>query len=138
MFILKKLILKLVLPVFFIPSIVLATSHHSPIQVIQAWGEAVKLRDGKKQYQLLCPDQQAKNHAALQAINWVTGVSSPQVGAYKIEKITHKHGESDFLVRYQILLNHKLVGTVSDTIQVKHGCIAQFNYLSPSGERPTP
>ena len=62
----KKILLKFVLPVFLMPSIVFAT-HNEPLSVVQAWGKAVKERDGKKQYQLLCPDQQKKNRATLEA-----------------------------------------------------------------------
>lgn len=136
----KKLISKIIFPLLLIPSIALATNN-DPMQVVQAWAKAVKARDGKKQYQLLCPEQQAQNRASLESTNWVTGVSSPQIGEFKIEKMKEskmqKRPAVIFSVKYQIILSGHPVGTVSDRLQVKNGCIAQFNYLSPSNVYPS-
>ena len=132
----KKILLKFVLPVFLMPSIVFAT-HNEPLSVVQAGGKAVKERDGKKQYQLLCPDQQKKNRATLETANWVTGVSSPQIGGFRIARLKKKQDSTEFLIIYQIILSSKSVGSVSDQLRIKNGCITQFNYLSPSDERPT-
>lgn len=131
----KNLLGKISLLVILIPSIALATD--DPAKVVEGWAKAAKERDGKKQYQLLCADQQDKTRATLESLNWVTGVSSPGIGKYKITKLTQKQDTTDFLVKYQIILQGKSVGTVSDQLQVKNGCISKFKYLSPTDEKPS-
>jgi len=127
----KRITAKLgIATVLFVPTIVLATNE--PMDIVKAWAKATKERDGKKQYQLLCSDQQDKNKAGLEALNWVTGVSSPGIGDYKISKLTVKRGTSVFLINYQIVLQTKPVGSVSDKLYIKNGCIAKFRYLSPA------
>jgi len=113
-----------------LPTIVLAINE--PITVVKAWAQAAKERNGKKQYQLLCTDQRNKNKAILESLNWVTGVSSSGIGDYKITKLTEKRGTMIFLIKYQIILQNKPIGIVSDQLTVQKGCIIKFKYLSPT------
>lgn len=105
---------------------------NNPLNIVQTWAKAVKERNGKKQYSLLCKQQQNKNRATLQELNWVTGVSSPSVGNFKITQLK----QNQYSVSYQILLQNKDVGRIADTIQVTNGCISSFKYLSPSAVAP--
>jgi hypothetical protein len=113
-----------------LPTMVLAMN--DPVKVVRAWAQAAKERDGKKQYQLLCANQRNKNKAALVSLNWVTGVSSPSIGDYKITKLSEKRGSTVFLIKYKVTLQKKSVGIVSDKLFVKNRCITKFKYLSPT------
>lgn len=129
-----KLLLKIIL-IIFIPALSFAT--HDPLKIAHNWAKAAKERNGKKQYQLLCKDLQNKNRANLESTNWVTGVSSPRIGNYKITKLPQKKGSTNVLVKYQIILQNKVEGSVSDILKIKNGCIAEFKYLSPTEEEPS-
>ena len=127
---LKKIITATTILLILAPSISIAATNR-PLTIANDWATAAKERNGKKQYQLLCKDQKKKNYADLKELNWVTGVSSPQIGSYTI--VPSQQNKNEFLVKYQIILNDKAIGSVTDTLQIKNNCIAKFNYLSPSG-----
>lgn len=129
----KKLLVTLAFIIVLIPSTTLAVNDSQ--KIVKAWAKAAQERNGKKQYLLLCKNQQNKNRADLESTHWVTGVSSPSIGDYKIIKLPKKHG-AFFLVKYQIVLQGKSVGTVTDKLQIKNGCIAEFKYLSPTEGEP--
>lgn len=131
----KNFLVKFGFIIVLIPSLTFAVNN--PLKVVQAWAKAAQERNGKKQYQLLCKDQQNKNRANLKSTHWVTGVSSPRIGSFKINKLTKKQGSSVYLVNYQIVLQGKSVGMVTDQLLVKNGCIAEFKYLSPTEGEPT-
>lgn len=131
----KQFLVKLGFIIVLIPCLTLAGN--KPQQVVQAWAKAAQERNGKKQYLLLCKDQKNKNRANLESTHWVTGVSSPGIGSYKITKLAKKHGTDVFLVKYRIVLQGKSIGTVTDKLRVKNGCIAEFKYLSPTEGEPT-
>ena len=123
------------LVLILMPSIAIAANN--PMQTAEAWAKAVQGRDGKKQYQLMCIDLQKANYDTLQSDNWVTGVSSPQVKTFSIEKGKQNKGTVDYLVKYQMIAGGEIIGSVTDQLQVKNGCISGFKYLSPSDADPT-
>jgi hypothetical protein len=94
------------------------------------------------QYMMLCPDLQNKNLATLESLNWVTGVSSPQISGFKVQKSATE--DNTYNIQYQIAMGNKIIGTVTDKISVQKAnpqssqrwCIRQFNYLSPSTITP--
>lgn len=113
----------------------------NPEAVATAWADAAKNRNGAVQYMLMCPDLQKANLSNLEALNWVTGVSSPWISSTKIISVEKKENGSDFSVQYEFSLSSGVVGSVVDHIHVipvnrkadssQKFCISQFGYLSP-------
>lgn len=109
----------------------------TPKAFVTAWAQAVKDRNGKAQYLLMCPELQKANFQNLKALNWVTGVSSPWISRYKIIS----RSMSKFSVEYQFSLSNGIVGTVTDDIIINRFdhktnsswqyCVSKFNDLSP-------
>lgn len=113
----------------------------NPEAVANAWANAAKNRNGAVQYMLMCPDLQKANLSNLEALNWVTGVSSPWISSTKIISEKTKEDSSNFAVQYEFSLSNGVVGSVVDHIHVilidrganlsQKFCISQFGYLSP-------
>jgi hypothetical protein len=53
-------------------------------EAVNAWAGAVKNRNGAVQYSLLSPELKKLTLKPYQAVNWVTGVSSPWVDSYQV------------------------------------------------------
>ncbi|MDF2985249.1 MAG: copper amine oxidase family protein [Eubacterium sp.] len=53
---------------------------------VKEYAQAVQKRNGAVQYALMSEALKAKNRAAFEELNWVTGVSSPWVTSYDIKK----------------------------------------------------
>lgn len=121
-----------------------AMSAQKPEMVAQTWAEAAKSRNGAVQYMLLCPNQQKINLVTLEKLNWVTGASSPNIANYEVSSTANKQGQAAFTVRYYLGLQDKIVGTVTDELQIQKAdknssqqwCISEFKFLSPSSQRP--
>jgi hypothetical protein len=117
----------------------------NPKGVATAWAEAAKNRNGAVQYMLLCPELQKANLNTLEGLNWVTGVSSPQIKGYKISAPHQKDQNWEFDIQYQLAMSGKTVGVTNDHIQVtkvnpasgssQQWCIGKFNLLSPAQGR---
>jgi len=113
----------------------------NPEAVATLWADAAKNRNGAVQYMLMCPDLQKANLSHLEALNWVTGVSSPWISGTKIISGKTNKNNSDFTVQYEFSLSSGVAGSVVDHIQVipvdhkadssQKFCISQFGYLSP-------
>lgn len=113
-----------------------ANQPKKPAEIVAAWATAAKSRDGKIQYALLCPDQQKKYRKTFENLNWVTGVSSPQIKSFKVSTLKQNDAFSEFNIRYEVGFNQHSAGFVVDRLRVADGCIARFKYLSPAGMRP--
>lgn len=53
--------------------------------VASQWAHAIQNRDGRAQYELLNANLQTEFYDYYEAVNWVTGVSSPWVNSYTVE-----------------------------------------------------
>lgn len=122
-----------------------ALAPKSPAAVAKTWAQAAKDRNGAVQYMLLCPELQAAKLSTLKELNWVTGLSSPQVGTYKITPGKSNNNLWRYDVTYQIVLNNKIYGSNVDHLQLiktpdknssQQWCIKQFNLLSPAADKP--
>lgn len=121
-----------------------AIAPKNPQMAAHFWAEAAKNRNGAVQYMLLCPAQQKNNLTTLEKLNWVTGVSSPNISNYEISPTAGKNQQTKFNVRYYIAVQDKIVGTVTDQLQIQKAeknssqqwCISEFKFLSPSSQRP--
>jgi hypothetical protein len=117
----------------------LAPSNAEAVAV--TWAAAAKNRNGAVQYMLLCPKLQNANLSKLEALNWVTGVSSPGVSDYKILSPTINGNTRKFAIQYQFAAGGGIYLSAIDSISVvpinravypsQKWCINQFNYLSP-------
>ncbi len=113
----------------------------NPQAVATAWAKAAKDRNGAVQYMLLCPNLQKANLANLEALNWVTGVSSPSISSYKIIPQEIKGNTKKFSTQYQFAAGGKETWNAIDQISIvpvnhemdssQQWCINQFNSLSP-------
>lgn len=115
-----------------------ALAPNSPAAAATLWATAIKNRNGALQYMLLCPTLQQKNLKNLQQLNWVTGVSSPQIKSFAVKQLNSQI----FAIAYQINLNQKNIGSIQDTIHLRQTtvddhssqmwCINKFNLLTPT------
>lgn len=115
----------------------LSFASDTPKAVATAWAQAVKDRNGKAQYMLMCSELQKANFSNFKALNWVTGVSSPWISSYKIRA----QSASKFSIQYQFSLSTGIVGMVTDYIHIiridskvnssQRFCVSKFKYLSP-------
>lgn len=113
----------------------------NPKAVATAWANAAKSRNGAVQYMLMCPDLQKANLTNLDALNWVTGVSSPWISSAKIISQTQKQNTWKFVIQYKFSAGGGAAGSTVDHIDIvpvnaeanlsQQFCISQFGYLSP-------
>lgn len=134
----KKFLKLLPLPILIFISLTSLASPTvaQPGDIAKSWAEAAKNRNGKAQYQLMCPVLQKKYYKELTGLNWVTGVSSPQIASYKVLKLQMKQDRATYIIRYELATNNKKLGSVTDRIRILNGCIDHFILLSPAAERP--
>ena len=92
----------------------------NPQAVAKAWAEATKNRNGAVQYMLLCPSLQKVNLANLEALNWVTGISSPWISSYKVEFRNKEGNVSQFFIQYQFTDGGKETWKAIDYINIIH------------------
>lgn len=60
------------------------------LKLAREWAEAVKMRDGKAQYELMSRKLQTEKHDDFEAFGWVTGMSSPWMESYQVIAINNK------------------------------------------------
>lgn len=73
----------------------------TPEQAAQKYAEGVKTRNGAVQYSMLTPNLQEQKKSTFEEMGWVTGVSSPWVEKYTINKGTQvSEGQWKFTVSY--------------------------------------
>jgi len=118
-----------------------ALAPKTPQSVAISWAKAAKNRNGAIQYMLMCPDLQQKYLSNLEALNWVTGISSPWVSDFKILSQRKNAKSWIFTIQYVLSTSGKSAGTDVDTITVVRAdtqsnsqqsfCISKFTYLSP-------
>lgn len=70
------------------------------LKVATQWAEAVKMRDGNGQYQLMGPDLQKETYQGFADLNWSTGTSSPWVDSYTVTQL-EQPGENVY--QYEIV-----------------------------------
>ena len=75
------------------------------------WAEAVKMRDGKAQYNLLSPKCQSAVYNDYSAEGWVTGVSSPWVESYEVSV-----GRNSATVTYRYATSTGFAGFYAQTL----------------------
>ena len=61
--------------------------HEKPVDVINMYAEAVKMRDGLVQYGLMDDNLRVENYYIFKEMGFVTGTSSPWVDSYEITQI---------------------------------------------------
>lgn len=84
------------------------------LKVATQWAEAVKMRDGNGQYQLMGPDLQKEVYQSFVDLNWSTGTSSPWVDSYTITQL-EQTGETVY--QYEIVFVYTdSTGSKSDSI----------------------
>lgn len=67
-------------------------------ETAKEYAQAVQKRNGAVQYALMSETLRAKNKAAFEELNWVTGVSSPWISDYEIKKTNE--GKYDILFHW--------------------------------------
>lgn len=68
----------------------------SPDEAVEKWAYGVKYRNGALQYAVLSPSLKNIRKASYERVNWVTGVSSPWVDSYDINKLKEDEYEVTF------------------------------------------
>lgn len=124
-----------------------ALAPKNPQAVAQNWAQAAQNRNGGVQYMLLCPTLQKSNKSKLQQLNWVTGVSSPQIKDFQIITKGQKNQTWLYAIQYQMSMSNKNIGTTTDHLEIiktdpqlhssQQWCINKFNLLSPSAAKPS-
>ncbi|TCZ77804.1 hypothetical protein E0485_10030 [Paenibacillus albiflavus] len=73
----------------------------TPEEAVQKYAEGVKTRNGAVQYAMLTPGLQDQKKSTFEEMSWVTGVSSPWVEKYTIDKGTQiSEGQWKFKITY--------------------------------------
>lgn len=83
--------------------------------LVDVFANAVLQRNGAVQYALYCKGLRASNLAGFQQMNWVTGVSSPSVDSYSIDKGI----DGKYVITYKLVAGGKEVGAMTDMLQVQ-------------------
>jgi hypothetical protein len=93
-------------------------------ELARRWAEAVKMRDGKAQYALMSISLQEKVRGGFEAMNWVTGVSSPWVEAYKVV-------DGDFSVTFVLATSTGSAGNYSQRLSfIKEDGVLRIDAIS--------
>ncbi len=99
------------------------------------WAQAVRDRDGRAQYELLTAQLQAEWKSGYEALNWVTGVSSPWVNSWTVEV-----SGNSAVVFYYNMTSTGFAGYTADILsfseeygELKISGIDGFNSLTGSG-----
>ena len=78
-----------------------ALTAKTPEQAVEMWAEGVKTRNGALQYAILSKHLKELRHESFEAVNWVTGTSSPWLERYKISKpVENSDGSRTFRVQF--------------------------------------
>jgi len=73
----------------------------TPEEAVQKYAEGVKTRNGAVQYAMLTPGLQEQKKSTFEEMSWVTGVSSPWIEKYTIDKGTQiSEGQWKFKITY--------------------------------------
>lgn len=118
---------------------------HSARSLAQAWAQAAKDRNGAVQYMLMCAPLQQANLKNLEELNWVTGVSSPEISQFQMKNLRRTGDGFAVGIDYSLSLNRQVVGHVIEQLSIKpvadeagassSWCIDKFRYLSPASAR---
>lgn len=114
----------------------------TPQSLVKTFAEAIKQRNGAVQYMLFCPALQKNNLKTYEALNWVTGTSSPSCSDYQFTKV----GDNQFDIQFSLSLQGKVIGTTVEKLKVipvdpstgsyQHYCITSY-VRSTSMDRPS-
>jgi hypothetical protein len=108
-------------------------------EAVNDWAEAVKNRNGAVQYSLLSPELKKQTLKPYQAVNWVTGVSSPWVDSYQVsEGVPADDGSVVYEVTFALKTSSgdAGTGTVKVTVSQQDGNwpITGLEYVDDSGD----
>lgn len=103
-----------------------------PKEAVETWARGVKARNGAIQFAVLSVELREKQQVKFEALNWVTGTSSPWVSQFTINN-EEKHSEDEwkYEIQFELATSTGKAGTYQVEVVVKkyadNWYIAQIN-----------
>lgn len=92
----------------------------TPKEAVETWARGVKSRNGATQFAVLSMELREKQKAKFEALNWVTGTSSPWVNQFTVTN-EEKHSEEEWKydIQFELATSTGKAGTYQVEVVVK-------------------